>query len=282
MDSAHHGAHAASDGLLAFIGLAWGTTWALCLPLVLTSARGLPPHPILFALAGLSALGPSFAAFIVARRQGRLREVFGQFRTHPGWLIAALLTPLCLHLVAKAAQYALGGDVASWFWLPQTSSQIAALVVFSVGEEFGWRGFAHPRLLERYGAVLGPLLTGLIWGIWHLLYVLAPEGSVDPFDLAFLLLHFTVWGPIIAWFFERSQRSLAVAISIHAGGHLDNAAQIAPDDGRMKLLVLLVLAVAAGLAARSLHATWRGVGPAHSAARARVGAPRECQPSRGP
>ena len=252
------GVHAPSDGLLSFVALAWGTTWLLSLPLVWNRVRGLPPRPFTIALAALSAFGPSVAAFLVARRQRRLREVFGRFRTHPLWLGAGLLAPMSLHLIARVGEYALGGHVARWLWLPRTSSQLAALVVFSLGEEFGWRGFAHPRLLDRYGPVLGPIVTGLIWGIWHLLYVVTPQGSVEVTQFALMLLEFMLWGLVIAWFFERTQRSLAVALSIHAGGHLDNSAQIPADQWRLRALVLLVLAVAALLAAHSLRAEWRG------------------------
>jgi len=129
--------------------------------------------------------------------------------------------------------------------------QVAALVAFSLGEEFGWRGFAHPRLYERCGPVLGPLATGLIWGIWHLAYVVTADG-IDVPRFAMMLLEFMLWALVIAWLFERAQRSIAVAIGIHAGGHLDNSAQILPGQWRLQGLVLSVLAIAALLAARSL------------------------------
>jgi len=37
-----------------------------------------------------------------------------------------------------------------------------------VGEEFGWRGFALPLLLERYSPLKSSLILGLIHAIWHL------------------------------------------------------------------------------------------------------------------
>lgn len=37
----------------------------------------------------------------------------------------------------------------------------------AVGEEVGWRGALYPRLKERFGAVRGRLLGGVIWGAWH-------------------------------------------------------------------------------------------------------------------
>lgn len=36
------------------------------------------------------------------------------------------------------------------------------------GEEFGWRYFLQPRLQKLYGKILGVLILGPIWGIWHL------------------------------------------------------------------------------------------------------------------
>jgi membrane protease YdiL (CAAX protease family) len=247
-----NGHHAPSGGLIPFVALAWCATWLLSLPLISSKVRGLPPEPYMFALAGLSAFGPTFAAYIVARRQGRLREVFARFRTNPMWLAIGISIPPSLHLVAKLLEVALGGNLTRWFWLPQNSAAIAALVVFPLGEEFGWRGFAHPRLVERYGPVLGPLVTGLIWGIWHLFFVIGSEGSVQLLPFVLMLVDCMLWGLIVAWLFERTQRSMAAAIFIHAGAHLDNSAQIPAGEWRLRALTLLILAGAALLAARSL------------------------------
>jgi membrane protease YdiL (CAAX protease family) len=45
---------------------------------------------------------------------------------------------------------------------------VMGLLAGTIGEEFGWRGFAQPRLQKRYGALAASCLIGLIWGTFHL------------------------------------------------------------------------------------------------------------------
>lgn len=50
-----------------------------------------------------------------------------------------------------------------------------SIIIFSflnimpfIGEEYGWRAYLAPRLKEIYGVKNAIILTGFIWGIWHL------------------------------------------------------------------------------------------------------------------
>ena len=50
-----------------------------------------------------------------------------------------------------------------------------SIIIFSflnimpyIGEEYGWRAYLAPRLKEIYGLKKSILMTGFIWGIWHL------------------------------------------------------------------------------------------------------------------
>lgn len=80
------------------------------------------------------------------------------------------------------------------------------LTLFFLGaqEEPGWRGFALPRLQERFSPLTATLVLGLIWGVWHVpLY--GPVGFVVPFVLAFFY----------TWVFNRTG-STFMAILLHA------------------------------------------------------------------
>lgn len=35
------------------------------------------------------------------------------------------------------------------------------------GEEWGWRGYLLPKMLERHSVLFTVLVTGVIWGVWH-------------------------------------------------------------------------------------------------------------------
>jgi membrane protease YdiL (CAAX protease family) len=161
-----------------FFLLACGITWLLDAPLALAWAMHSEPPPCAMTMVGIGACGPTLAAFLIAARRGELRGVFGRWRTRPIWVVLGLIAPLAVQLPATCIEVALGGRPAHWFYPPVRVEQLAAMVMFSFREEFGWRGFAYPRLGARYGAVVGSLILGAVWGLWHLGMLFArPTGS---------------------------------------------------------------------------------------------------------
>jgi len=250
------------DGLYAYAALACGLTWALALPTALAWRHHAAPSPAAIASEGLSAFGPLLAVLAVAGPRHELRAVFGRWRTNPMWLVLALVASPAVHLAARALDVALGGRLGAWVAPPVTSEQLAALVVFPLGEEFGWRGFAYPRIVERLGVVRGALLLGVVWGLWHLVYGITPEaGAFDAVEFGVGMIELPLYSVVIAWVFERSNRSMGVALAFHAGAHLDHLERAPGTDLRLHALHLAVLAAVALVAARSLaRSTWPGAG----------------------
>lgn len=109
---------------------------------------------------------------------------------------------------ANLALVVLGGEV-EWSLLgdrvvPYAGTFVLTLFFLGAQEEPGWRGFALPRLQERFSPLTATLVLGLIWGVWHVpLY--GPVGFVVPFVLAFFY----------TWVFNRTG-STFMAILLHA------------------------------------------------------------------
>jgi len=242
------------DGLYLFFALACAITWLLAAPLALAWVRGQPPPAYAIPCAGLSAFGPLAAAVIVARQQRQLADVFRRWRAGLLPVALALVTPMAIHVAATALYVAIGGDPDRWLHPPVTAENVAALVVFPLGEELGWRGFAHPRAVARFGLVKGPLLLGAVWGVWHLAYSVTPASAgFDAFAFASGLVQLPLYSLVLAWLFEQAHRSLAVALAFHAGGHLDHIELAPRTDLRLHAMHLVVLVVCAALAARALR-----------------------------
>jgi uncharacterized protein len=138
------------------------------------------PKGVDFLLVQLSAYtGALLAAILVtAAIDGRdgvrsLRRRIGQWRVGVRWYVFALFVPLAIWLVAYGAALSGAPIVAlarDWTLLlnPFLPFVVIGLILPSLGEETGWRGFALPRLHEQRGPVIGTLILGVLHGLWHL------------------------------------------------------------------------------------------------------------------
>ena len=91
--------------------------------------------------------------------------------------------------------------------------------IFTSGlaEEPGWRGFALPRLQQRYGPLLGTIILGLLWGGWHLpLFLTSWALSTNGLEVCEFILSALSIAIVITWVFNHTRGSLLIAILLHA------------------------------------------------------------------
>jgi len=203
-----------------FFAVSIAFTWAL-LPWAATS----------IAVSLVALCGPAVAATVVAWAQGRsaigeLRRRGTDGRHAIGWYLAALLLPLPITAARSGLEYLAGarGDFAL-----QPISGLSLVVFFLVvGEELGWRGFALPHLLRRFGPWSASAALGAIWGAWHLpLFFIA---GMPQFGTPFLpfVLYTVALSVVLTFLAQHTRGSVVIATAFHGAvntlGVVDEAA----------------------------------------------------------
>jgi membrane protease YdiL (CAAX protease family) len=92
----------------------------------------------------------------------------------------------------------------------------------ALGEEIGWRGFLVPELYKNLGFTKTSLITGLIWGIWHLPILLFADynsGTPSWYAMSCFMVLIVSISFVYTWFRMKSG-SLWTAVLLHASHNL--------------------------------------------------------------
>ncbi|MGC8787661.1 MAG: CPBP family glutamic-type intramembrane protease, partial [Anaerolineae bacterium] len=90
------------------------------------------------------------------------------------------------------------------------------MLLSNVWEEIGWRGFALPRLQERYGDLEITLMMGLLWSLWHLPLLLNPASPMSNLPWYGEVLFSLALTAIYIWLYNHTQCSLLFVSIFHA------------------------------------------------------------------
>lgn len=185
-------------------------------------------------LAALSASTAGIALAWIEGRGGAVRELLSRglrWRVGASWWLVALLLPaippvVSLYLATPFTQHAV-----SWSGVQPLYTVIPSLVLLivfaGIGEEFGWRGFAIPRVESKHTALMACLIIGSFHALWHLplffikgeMYqTLAAQIGIVPAFLGYaaLVLGLTVQ---LAWIFNNTGGSVLLAAVYHGAGN---------------------------------------------------------------
>jgi membrane protease YdiL (CAAX protease family) len=209
------------------------------------------------------AFAPFIAAVIVTGlAQGRqgLRAYFRRFvlwRVGVRWYLFALVAlPLLIALLGLPFRD--GSEGVTGTFVQVAGTYVAYVVFLSLlgggQEEPGWRGFALPRLQVRYGPLLGTVVLGLLWGVWHLpLFVLVADynsSGTGWAGIALTFAAFVVGGAVgqsllLTWLFNHTKGSVLLAILAH--GSLNTAQAFFVAMNREASITVFLLVLVAGL-----------------------------------
>ena len=230
---------------VAFFVVTYLVTALLWLP-ILRSGESLSAamaSPLVLPLF-FGSITPSLVAFVLAGIEGgtagvgQLLGQAGQWRFGIGWYAVAIFLAPLIWVVSLAVALLLGGrgpEVRLDFLVP----------VAAIGEEFGWRGYALPRLQDRIGALWASLLIGVIWGAWHLPYFNDP--SIHPlpfwFDFGLFVVVLVSESVLATWIYNSTRGSVLATMVYHHSTHMASLVPVIP--GVMGTVVMAIVSVAA-------------------------------------
>lgn len=236
-----------------FPWLYFGLVFVLAVPFWIFGEQKLP-MTVNLPVSALAFVVPALAAMVYAYRLGGQDEVDTLVRRavdlkqikNKLWLAVALgLMPL-IFLLAYALMRLLNRPLPpveiSWVLAPV---YLVMYWISAVGEELGWTATATDPLQERWSALKGGLLLGLIWAVWHLPPFFHTGNS--PEWIFWQSIYTILSRVVMVWLYNKSGKSVLAVILLHAV--YNTCWSLFPNDGShydpfvMSLVTGLVLAV---------------------------------------
>ena len=215
--------------IIMFFLIAYGFTWLFWISEAL-AARGLLGSSIIvdFLLGPYNpaAWGPFVSAILLAFWFQRGKGVLGLLKkgvdykfAKKWWIPTILLCPLIIGGALGIAALA-GENIPELYWISNPALILVNFVVilFTGGplqEEFGWRGFALPRLQRRFNALVSSIIIGFMWGLWHLPYFFIGTEITYAYGIIPQIFSAILLSILLTWLFNNTGGSILVSLIFH-------------------------------------------------------------------
>lgn len=233
--------HGSSSSPWSYFALAFGFSWFFWGLAFLFSSSNDPvsggaqdlieaASPIMLLLMLIGVFGPSFSAFILTFRHHGKNGIAKLWKS--GWNVKIgwkwLAVVLFLYPLIKIISLIIAGEGVSFraFTQPFALIGIGLFIYFlggPFGEEFGWRGYALPRLLQKYNWVSASIILGLFWVCWHLpLFIIpgSPQAQIPFIPWAVSVTSFAI---ILTWVYINTGGVVFAAIAMHFSSNWSNS-----------------------------------------------------------
>jgi membrane protease YdiL (CAAX protease family) len=235
--------------LLAFFVLVFTLTWSMWVP----RAAGIPVGVVGQLWTWVPAISALLAAGLTGGRAavGDLGSRLVRWRVGWRWYAVVIFGPAAFSGAVALLYALLGGSWAAAAppvlrgGTPLVFVPLFLLVLFltdGLGEELAWRGFALPRLLLGYNALVASLILGILWALWHLPLVWTEGAPLHQQPVWLLLLDVTAKSILFTWVFLHTRGSVFLAALLHATTNLFVVSPVIAEGGSMELLLLAAFA----------------------------------------
>ena len=242
-------------GLVPYFLAAYGFTWLFhgsIRALGLTFSVGLEPATALYMM-GL--LGPLAGALSVSMYYGGRKAASELLRSALRWRFGVVWYLCALFLIPGILFVSIvvfnRGIPHPSEWLTFPALLIAGQIWVVIGEEYGWRGFALPRLQARFGSLGASLVLGFLWSSWHLPMFFTPGSPQYTETFWFSYLQYvgaiTLVTIIMTMLYNHARGSVLVCMLLHASLNIAAFSIQVPPEAVPIVLVLEVLVLIASI-----------------------------------
>jgi membrane protease YdiL (CAAX protease family) len=222
-----------TKSLWLYFIIAFGWSWLINSPRVLAAFEIITLNPgISTALGYIAVFGPAVGAFTMTRILSGKEGVKGLWNSgwkadfDKKWLIpAVLLMPIIGGLTVLFMNF-VNQPIAWEYSLPPALIVPIGLLIWLVGavpEEFGWRGYALPKLLKRNNPLVASLILGIIWSLWHLPLHFIPATTQYVIPIWEYAAQTVLLSILYTWLYQKTRGSVLIAGVFHATGNLAGA-----------------------------------------------------------
>lgn len=192
--------------------------------MILSSWRSTKLPPGVALLQVLMLFGPGIVAiFVTGINEGRsgvlnLLARFLKWRVNIIWYLIALFGPAVLCLASRQISILLGSNIHKLQPLPDLLMAFATTFIiyfFLNTEEFAWRGYALPKLQDRFGITKATFILGIIWGVFHLPLFLMKGGHPAGYPFPLYLLMTLAMTFTFTWVFNNTNGGLLFVHLLH-------------------------------------------------------------------
>jgi uncharacterized protein len=233
--------------LVTFFLLVFILTWVVWVP----RASGAPLGVLGQAWTWIPAIAALLAAALTGGR-GALRELGSRlvrWRVGWQWYVVVILGPAVFSLAVAGIYTLFGGSWAEAAPPAILAGPLLLLPLFlailtltdGLGEELAWRGFALPRLLTRYNALVASVVLGVIWALWHLPLLWTEGNGMFHLPVWLLLLDLTAKSILFTWVFLHTRGSVLIAMLFHGATNLFLVSPEVVSTGDLEVAVLAMV-----------------------------------------
>jgi uncharacterized protein len=233
--------------LVTFFLLVFILTWVVWVP----RASGAPLGVLGQAWTWIPAIAALLAAALTGGR-GALRELGSRlvrWRVGWQWYLVVILGPAVFSLAVAGIYTLFGGSWAEAAPPAILAGPLLLLPLFlailtltdGLGEELAWRGFALPRLLTRYNALVASVVLGVIWALWHLPLLWTEGNGMFQLPVWLLLLDLTAKSILFTWVFLHTRGSVLIAMLFHGATNLFLVSPEVVSTGDLEVAVLAMV-----------------------------------------